>query len=568
MTATSERPWLASYAPGVPHDIDVPTGSLCDLLDESVTRFPDHVALDFYGGTTSYRELGDHVARAASALAALGVVRGDRVALVLPNCPQHVVAFYAVLRLGAVVVEHNPLYTLDELLHQFRDHGATVAVAWDKVVPLLQQVGLRTELRTIVAVDLTDALPWRARLMLRLPVAKARATRAAMTAPAPGALSWSALVRAAPPLGTDHPRPSSSDLALLQYTGGTTGSPKGAMLTHRNLCSNAAQGRAWVPGLRDGDEVVYAVLPLFHAYGLTLCLTFAIGMGAVLVLFPRFDVDQVLEAMRRRPATFLPGVPPVYQALADAALERGADLTSIRSAISGAMSLPPAVVDLWESVTGGVLVEGYGMTETSPVSVGNPVAGSRRPGTVGIPFPSTDVRIVDPADPSTDRATAEAGELLVHGPQVFSGYWDRPEDTAAVLLPGGWIRTGDIVVMDADGFITVVDRIKELIITGGFNVYPSEVETALRQVPGVVDAAAVGLPHESGGESVVAAVVAEPGVVLDPEQVRAATREHLTGYKVPRQVFVVEDLPRSLIGKVLHREVRDRLSVHPDRRRP
>jgi long-chain acyl-CoA synthetase len=311
---------------------------------------------------------------------------------------------------------------------------------------------------------------------------------------------------------------------------------------------------------------VYGVLPLFHAYGLTLCLTFTISIGAVLVLFPRFDVDQVLEACARRPATFLPAVPPVYQALAQAAVKRGVDLSTIRYGISGAMSLPPSTVEQWEAVTGGLLVEGYGMTETSPVTLGNPAGGTRRPGSVGVPFPSTEVRVVDPHDPAHEVATDEPGELLVRGPQVMSGYWNRPEDTAKTLLPDGWIRTGDIVVMDDDGFVTVVDRIKELIITGGFNVYPSEVEDALRRVSGVADAAAVGLPNDTGGETVVAAVVAEGFAVLDPEAVRDAVRETLTGYKVPRQVFVLDELPRSLIGKVMHRDVRKILETHPDRR--
>ena len=564
MSATGGRPWLASYAPGVPADIELPDESLTDMLERAVARFADRVALDFYGATTTYRQLGDQVARAARALSSLGVGSGDRVALVLPNCPQHVVAFYAVLRLGGIVVEHNPLYTAEELTHQLADHQAHVAIAWDKVVPKLQEIGPKTGLRAIVAVDLTAALPRSKRWALRLPLAKARAARAAMTAPAPGAMSWAMLVESVPPLAADHPRPSPSQTALLQYTGGTTGVPKGAILTHRNLRSNAAQGRAWVPGLKDGQEVVYAVLPLFHAYGLTLCLTFAMSIGATLVLFPRFDLDQTLDAQRRRPATFLPGVPPIYQALADAAPARGVDLRSIRYAISGAMSLPAATVDRWESVTGGLLVEGYGMTETSPVTLGNPVAGSRRPGTVGVPFPSTEVRVVDPDDPSKDRALGEPGELLVRGPQVFAGYWGRPDDTAAVLLEGGWLRTGDIVVMDADGFVTVVDRIKELIITGGFNVYPSEVEDALRRVPGVRDAAAVGLPDASGGERVVAAVVADGQTELDPDRVRDATREHLAAYKVPRQVVVVDELPRSMIGKVLHRLVRDQLLVTHD----
>ena len=561
--STADRPWLSSYAPGVPADIAIPDESLSDLLDASVARWPSAVALDFFGATTTYAELGEQVSRAAEGLRALGVGPGDRVALVLPNCPQHVVAFYAVLRLGAVVVEHNPLYTADELAHQLADHGAEVVIAWDKTVATIREVQSRTAVRTIVAVDLTAALPLKQRLMLRLPVAKARQAREAMSGPAGDAVRWSSVV-ASRPLDPSVARPSSGDTAVLQYTGGTTGVPKGAVLTHRNLRSNAAQGRAWVPGLADGGEVVYGVLPLFHAYGLTLCLTFAMSIGAVLVLFPRFDADQVLEAMERRPATFLPGVPPIYAALAAAATERRVDLRSIRFALSGAMPLPVDVVDRWESVTGGLLVEGYGMTETSPITVGNPIAPTRKPGTVGIPFPSTEIRIVEPGDPSLDVEDGEPGELIVRGPQVMSGYWGRPDETAQVLLDGGWMRTGDVVVMDDAGFITVVDRIKELIITGGFNVYPSEVEAALRRVPGVADAAAVGLPDGSGGER----VVAEDGVRLDPEEVRSSVRAHLTGYKVPRQVFVLDALPTSMIGKVLHRQVRQHLLDHPDRRTP
>lgn len=566
MSDLTTRPWLAQYAPGVPSDIEPSDDTLCDLLDDAVARFAEHDALDFYGRTTTYAELADQVARAAGALEGLGVQKGDRIALVLPNCPQHVVAFYAVLRLGAIVVEHNPLYTTDELTTQFADHGATIAIAWDKTVPSLTEVAASTPLQTILAVNLTRALPLPKRIALRLPVAKARATRAAMTEKTPGTASWDALVARATPLPDTHLRPVADDTAALQYTGGTTGVPKGAMLTHRNLRANAAQGRAWVPGLVDGEEVIYALLPLFHAYGLTLCLTFAISIGATLVLFPRFDAEQALEAMQRRPATFLPGVPPMYRALADAALKGGVDVHSVRFAISGAMSLPTTIVDHWEAVTGGLLVEGYGMTETSPVSVGNPLAPTRRPGTIGVPFPSTYVRIVDPLDPVTDCEPGDPGELLVRGPQVFVGYWNRPEDTSAVLSPDGWMRTGDIVTMDDEGFITVIDRIKELIITGGFNVYPSQVEEALRQVPGVIDAAAVGLPDGSGGERVVAAIVVEPGLRLDPEEVRNATRATLTAYKVPRQVFIVDELPRSLIGKVLHRRVRDQLLHHPDQR--
>ncbi|MCX6433062.1 MAG: AMP-binding protein, partial [Actinobacteria bacterium] len=402
MSATTDRPWLSSYAEGVPAEIDITDETLCDLLDVAVAGFADGIALDFYGATTTYRELGVQVSRAAEALRGLGVEPGDRVALVLPNCPQHVVAFYAAMRLGAIVVECNPLYTAEELAYQLADSGARFAIAWDKVVPTLDAIQVQTHLTTIVAVNMTTALPMGKRVAMRLPIAKARTTRAAMTAAATGVSTWKKLVARSAPLADEHPRPAASDLAVLQYTGGTTGVPKGAMLTHRNLRSNAAQGRAWVPGLTDGQEVIYAVLPLFHAYGLTLCLTFAMSIGATLVLFPRFDAQQALDAMGRRPATFLPGVPPIYRALAEAANAQGKDLHSIRFAISGAMPLPTPIVDLWEKATGGMLVEGYGMTETSPVTLGNPISSTRRTGTVGVPFPSTEIRIVDPHDTAHD----------------------------------------------------------------------------------------------------------------------------------------------------------------------
>ena len=560
----SGRPWLVSYAPGVQPEVEVPAESLPEMLAATVVRFGDRVALDFFGAETTYVELADQVSRAAEALGVAGVRAGDRVALVLPNCPQHVVAFYATLRLGAVVVEHNPLYTATELEHQLSDCGATVVVCWDKTASVIDALRGRTAVQTILAVDLTTAMPWRKRLALRLPVAKARSARLSMTGPLPGrgVLSWERVLSCSGPLDPLHPQPRPQDVALLQYTGGTTGTPKGAVLTHRNLRANAAQGRAWMPGLKDGQETVYAVLPLFHAYGLTLCLTFSISVGATLVLLPRFDLDQMLEAIRRRPPTFLPAVPPIYARLAAAARQGRVNLTSIRYAISGAMTLPPDVVETWESVSGGLLVEGYGMTETSPISLGNPAAATRRPGTIGVPFPSTWIRIVDPDDTLRDLPIGQPGELLIRGPQVFAGYWNCPAETAAVLLPGGWLRTGDIAVADGDGFVSIVDRIKELIITGGFNVYPSEVEDVLRDLPEIDDLAVVGVPADGDtGEEVVAAVVPVAGATVDLDRVHAYARERLAGYKVPRRVVIMEDLPRSQIGKIIRRRVRDRIEA-------
>lgn len=556
----SSRPWLRSYAEGVPADIEEPTQTLPEMLAAGIRQYARRPALEFFGAVTSYRDLGEQIDRAAEGLRHLGVTKGDRVALVLPNCPQHVVAFYAVLRLGAIVVEHNPLYTARELRHQFEDHGARVAIVWNKVADTV--AGFPDDLRVdhIVSVDLTAAMPLSKRLLLRLPVPKARASRAKLTGTprARHLTPWKKLVSHRR-LPRRTPAPSLGDTAVLQYTSGTTGIPKGAILTHANLRANAMQGRAWVPGLRDGEETFYAVLPLFHAYGLTLCLTFALSIGAKVVLFPTFDLGLVTDAARTSPPTFLPAVPPIYDQLARAAGRGTVDLSSVRFAISGAMSLPVETVRRWEEATGGLLVEGYGMTEASPVALGNPMGPTRRPGTVGVPFPSTEIRVVDPDDPDADVPTGEPGELLLRGPQVFQGYWGRPGETAEALLPDGWLRTGDIAEVSPDGFVTIVDRRKELIITGGFNVAPSEVENALEAHPDVVAAAVVGLPRSSGGEEVAAAVVLREGAAEDMEGLRDFCRTRLTAYKVPRRITAVDDLPRSLIGKVLRREVRDRL---------
>ncbi|MEN0084281.1 MAG: long-chain-fatty-acid--CoA ligase [Leifsonia sp.] len=551
-------PWVASYAPDVPARVEEPEGSLSHLIDESVRTYGSHVALEFFGATTTYAELGDQIARAAEGLRKLGVKKGDRVALVLPNCPQHVAAFYAVLRLGAVVVEHNPLYTPRELRHQFEDHGATVAIVWDKVAGTVQELPADLGVTTVVSVDLTRAMPASKRIALRLPVKAARTAREQLTAKATGTVRWDALV-ASRKLKASYPRPERDDLALIQYTSGTTGLPKGAMLSHGNLSVNAAQSRAWVPTIERGTSVVYAVLPLFHAYGLTLCLTFAMSMGARLVLFPKFDPDLVLDVVKKRPATFLPAVPPIYERLVQSAEKRKVSLSGIQIAISGAMSLPQSIVDLWEQKTGGYLVEGYGLSECSPVLMANPVGATRKPGTVGLALPSTELRVADPDDPSVDRPFGEEGELLARGPQVFSGYWRKLDETAKVLTADGWFRTGDIVTMDEDGFVRIVDRIKELIVTGGFNVSPTEVEDALRSFPGVADVAVVGLPHRRGGEDVVAAVVMEEGASFDEEAIRAYGRDCLTPYKVPKHVVQVDELPRSIVGKVIRRKVRDQL---------
>jgi len=561
------RPWLSSYAPAVPSDVQTQepvTRTLC----RSAADFPTRVATDFMGAVTTYDALLRRVDRAAQALQDLGVRRGDRVAIVLPNCATHVVAFYAVLRLGGVVVEHNPTYTPAELRHQLADSGAVVALVWEKAVAAVLQVRADTELRTVVAVNLAADLPTVKRAALHLPVSAARKTRASMRSRVhdSSVLRWHRLVRAARPLPAEHPHPEMDDVALLQYTGGTTGTPKGAVLRHRHVAINALQGHAWTQrGL--GTEVIVAALPFFHAFGLMLCMTYGVRIAATLVIFPRFDVDAVLAAQERRPITFIPGVPPMFERLAAAARATGADLRSITHSISGAMSLPLATAEAWEEVTGGLLVEGYGMTETSPVALGSPFTADRRPGMLGLPFPSTYIRIVDPEQPERDVEPGESGELLISGPQVFDGYWQRPEETAECLLEQGgrtWLRTGDVVVVE-DGFVRLIDRIKEVIITGGFNVYPSQVEDALRQMPGIQDVAVVGLPGGDLGEKVVAAIVlAEGATRIEMAAVRAWSEQHLARYAHPRDLVVLPELPRSQIGKVLRRVVREQLLDQPD----
>ncbi|HEY0187160.1 MAG TPA: AMP-binding protein [Cellulomonas sp.] len=554
------RPWHSSYSAGVPAEIEVPDEPLNAALDRAAATWPDRVAVDFMGATTSYAELVAEVDRGAEALRRLGVRAGDRVAIALPNCTSHVIAFYAVLRLGAVVVEHNPTYSANELAHQLADSGATVALVWEKAVSATLAARPATDVRSVVAVDVSADLPLVKRLALRLPLPAARRTRTALRSALPaGTPVWHRLVRAADRLPADHPRPTSRDVALLQYTGGTTGTPKAAVLTHANLVANTVQGHAWT-GAVPGTETIYAVLPFFHAFGLTLCLTYSARVGATLVAFPKFDPQTVLAAQRRRPGTFLPAVPPMLDRLAAAAERCHADLHSFRYAISGAMSLCAETADRWERLTGGLVIEGYGMTETSPCALGSPLSADRRPGALGLPFPSTDIRIVDQEDPTREVAPGEQGELLIHGPQVFQGYWGRPEETAGQLLDGGWLRTGDVVRVDEHGFVVLVDRIKEMIVTGGFKVYPSQVEDQLRTMPGVRDVAVVGMPGGDLGEKVVAAIVMEIGhAQIELQAVRDWCNERLARYAVPRDLVILTELPRSQIGKVLRRVVRDNL---------
>lgn len=550
----AERPWLASYPDGVPADYDFPRVPVPRLLDDAASSFPNGTALAFLGTTLTYRELQDAVDRFAGALKGLGVGKGDRVAVILPNCPQNVIAFFATLRLGAVVVQHNPLYTEAELRHQLADCGATVVVCLDRVLAAVEAVRGDTAVRHVVVTSLTDYLPASARLKLRLPLKKARRLRAEISASVPKTAAvqhFLPLLKASSP-ARQEAVDAENDLALLQYTGGTTGLSKGAMLTHYNLVSNAYMNRLWDTGATAGKEVCLAVLPLFHAYGLTVAMNATVLLGGTLVLLPRFDLDQVFAAIDRWKPTMFPGVPPIYKALTDSPKVRDHDLRSIRLCVSGAMKLPAEIQEQFERVSGASLVEGYGMTETSPSTHCNPVGGTRKPGSIGVPLPGTACKLVDQEDSSKEVPVGEPGELAIAGPQVFRGYWGR-DDLTGVFTDDGYVLTGDIAVMDADGFFTVVDRKKELIIAGGFNIYPSEVEEVLFRLPGVADCVVVGVPDKYRGETVKAYVVTAPGSTLSQAEVIEHCARELTAYKVPKLVEFRESLPRTVVGKVLRR---------------
>ncbi|MDO4911697.1 MAG: long-chain-fatty-acid--CoA ligase [Corynebacterium sp.] len=560
-SASESKAWLQYYPEWVPHTLDYGNTTLVDILNHTVATKSDKPAMTFFGRTTNYGDFHKAVLRAAAGLQAFGVRKGDRVAILLPNCPQHLIAFYAVQKLGATVVEHNPLYTAHELKGPFSDHEATVAICWDKAATMLTKLRGTTALETIISVDMTQAMPPLQRFALRLPIPALRKARNKITAPAPNTVSWEVLMSdATGGDGSTLPDPdiTKDDPALILYTSGTTGTPKGAQLSHGNLFANLLQGQAWVPGLGESDEKLLAALPMFHAYGLTMTATLGVFIGGEIILLPSPDLDLIMKVMKKNRPTWLPGVPTLYERIVERAELEKLDISGVRNAFSGASTLPVRTVEAWEKYTGGLLVEGYGLTETSPIIVGNPMNDDRRPGYVGVPFPDTEVRIANPDNLDETQPDGVEGEVLVRGPQVFKGYLNQPEATAN-SFHGDWYRTGDVGVMEADGFIRLVARIKEVIITGGFNVYPAEVEEVLVSHPDVDDASVVGLPREDGSETVVAAITLNEGAALDPDGLKEYCRERLTRYKVPRRFYHFETLPRDQMGKIRRREVQDQL---------
>ncbi len=488
----SSFPWLKYYEAGIPAALPYPDVTLGGVLSLTTSKFPDHTALLFYGNKITYAELDGLAHRFANALLGLGVKKGDRVALMLPNIPQMVIAYYGALRMGAVGVATNPLYHEHELEVQLKDSGAETLVAVDMFYPVISRVLPRTKVRNLILCGIRDYLPFPLKQLYPI---KARIEKQWVSVRrVPPIHDFLSLIGKAPaaPVAADV---STNDIALLQYTGGTTGIPKGAVLTHRNLIVNVVQHKAWLGVKKEGEERILAALPFFHVYGMSTAMNLGVLIGAELILIPKFHTREVLKFISRYRPTIFPGIQAMYLAIGSYPDIQKYDLTSIKAAISGAGPLMREVQDRFEHLTGARIVEGYGLSEASPVTHCNPLFGRRKNGSIGLPFPDTDARIVDIETGLKDLPVGETGELVVRGPQVMQGYWNKTDETASALR-GGWLHTGDIAKMDEEGYFFIVDRIKDMIKTVGENVYPREVEEVLYMHPKVKEAVVVGLPHE------------------------------------------------------------------------
>jgi len=555
-TAEKGRPWLAHYEAGVPAEIDFPKVAVDELLREAAKQWPDRTALVFFGKRTSFLQLDQAADRFAHALRGLGVQPGDRVSLHLPTSPAFVIGFMGALRAGAIAVPMNPLYMPRELSELFAQVAPKVSVALDVLVPGLRGLDGAGQAGKLVTTGIQDSLPVPMKWLYPL-----KARREGRWNPQPHTAETPNLFRllAAAPATPFASAATADDPAVLQPTGGTTGIPKTATLTHRNLVANAYQVAVWMPDAPNVESFsTVCPLPLFHIYGLTVDLNYAMVKGATLLLLPRFEPVEVLKVIAKYKPRLFPGAPIMYQTLGRHPEAGRYDLRSIEACISGSAPLTPDVQYRFEEITGGRVVEGYGLTEASPVTHCNPVHGERRNGTIGLPFPSTEARIMDLEDPTREMPLGEVGELWVRGPQVMAGYWERPDETAATLRDG-WLRTGDLAKVDADGYFTIVDRAKDLIIVGGLNVYPREVEEVLLSHPAVSDAAVIGRPEERHGELPHAFVVLLPDQPATPEELIAYCRANLARFKVPRTIEIRDELPKSMIGKVLRKELRAEL---------
>jgi len=548
-----ERPWLKNYPEDIPKTIEYPEVPLSRFLEDSAERYGNRTAIIYFGHKISYKELNEFADSFAMALQSLGVAKGDRVAIQLPNIPQYIIAFYAALKIGAIVVQTNPMYTEWELERMLNDSGARTIITLRHLYPKVRALKEKTGLQEIIVARIRDFLPSVKKMLYPLKQLlegdQVKVGKDAYT------YEFKDLLKrhlGEKPEATQI-KPA-EDIALLQYTGGTTGIPKGAMLTHKNLLANTIQTRSWFTKAVEGEEICLSVLPFFHVYGMTVCMNLPIYMAATMILLPRFEIDEILETINHYHPTLFPGVPTMYVAINNHPQVKRYDIRSIRECISGSAPLPLEVKRRFEELTGGKLVEGYGLSEASPVTHCNPLYGLQKEGSIGIPFPDTDSKIVD-LETGKDLGINEVGELAVSGPQVMKGYWRNPEETAKVLKDN-WLYTGDIAKMDEQGYFYIVDRKKDMIISGGLKIYPREVEEILYQHPKVREAAVVGIPDEYWGESVKAFIVPKAGKKPSAEEIIAFCAEKLSKFKVPKVVEFKEELPKTMVGKVLRRELK------------
>jgi long-chain acyl-CoA synthetase len=549
----NERPWTRHYDPGVPATLVYPTVPLQAMLDDAAESNPNATATIFFNHKRTYKSISDAAWRFANGLRRLGIKKGDRVAMVLPNTPQFVIAFYGALRAGATVVPCNPRYTAPEMQHQLADSGATAVVVLSRLYPLVKAARAGTSVEHVIVTNIKEEMPPLLRILFTLAKEKKDGHRQPFAGD-PGAAAFSAVLAA--PADPFDVGTRSDDVALLQYTGGTTGISKGAMLSHRALVANTLQCRSWFTNLRDGQATAMAVMPFFHVYGLTVVMSLAVQAAAAMVLEPQLDLEHLLKDIQRHRPQMFCGAPIIYNAINNSPLAKKYDLRSIEACISGSAPLLLETHRKFVELTGAKLVEGYGLTEAAPVTHSNPIfgEGKQKVGTIGVPFPDVESKIVDLETGEREMGPGESGELIVRGPQLMEGYYKRPDETAQTLR-NGWLYTGDIATADDEGYVAIVDRKKEMIIVSGFNVYPREVEEALASHPAVLDAAAIGVPHPIKGEEVKAFVVLKPGATATADELRAHCAERLASFKRPHEIEFRLSLPKTLIGKTLRKEL-------------
>ncbi len=554
MDAPVSKPWVRFYEPGVPETVEIPDHTLHRSLAMAAERFPNNTATVFFDQKMTYRQLDDAATRFAAALQGLDVKKGDRVMLFLPNTPQFVIAFYGILRAGAIVVPTNPQYVPREVAYQASDSGAETIIGLTMSWKTIREARKQAPLKNVILTNIKEYFPPVLKLLFTVAKEKKEGHRADVRGES-GVYEFQSLLKGA---GAFSPvETTQQDVAVLGYTGGTTGIPKGAMLSHRNLVAQAAITLSWFLESVPGKDVLMGALPLFHSFGMTCVLNIGVHLGAAMILIPNpRDLPKVLEAAHKHRPSIFCGVPTMYSAINNLTDSKKFDLTSIRACTSGAAPLPEEVQVTFERITGGKLVEGYGLTETcSPTHV-NPINGTRKIGTIGVPVPNTLAKIVNP-ETGADVPIGEVGELAIQSPQVMVGYWHRPEETRNVMLDGCWFLTGDLATVDEDGFFRIVDRKKDMFLVGGFNVYPREIEEVLYKHPKILEAAVVGIPDIQRGDNIKAFIVLKPGETATAEEMIAYCRENLTRYKVPREVEFRDALPKTLVGKVLRRTLRD-----------